>query len=127
MPIDDVLIEQVLINLLENAAKYTPAGSPIEISATLRPGEVLVTVADRGPGVPDEERERIFEKFHRAARGAGGIGLGLAICRGIITAHGGRLWVDHRAGGGAAFRFTLPIVGVPPTLEQEPDEEVAAP
>ncbi len=125
VPIDDVLIEQVLINLLENAAKYTPAGSPVEVSATLRPDEVLVTVADRGPGVPDEERERIFEKFHRAARGAGGIGLGLAICRGIITAHGGRLWVDHRPGGGAAFRFTLPIVGVPPTLEQEPDEEVA--
>ena len=127
VPIDDVLIEQVLINLLENAAKYTPAGSPVEISAILRPDGVLVTVADRGPGVPDDERERIFEKFHRAARGAGGIGLGLAICRGIITAHGGRLWVDHRPGGGAAFRFTLPIVGVPPTLEQEPDEEVAAP
>ncbi|HMU60480.1 MAG TPA: sensor histidine kinase KdpD [Gemmatimonadales bacterium] len=125
--IDDVLIEQVLINLLENVAKYTPAGSPVEISAALRPDEVLVTVADRGPGVPDEERERIFEKFHRAARGAGGIGLGLAICRGIIMAHGGRLWVDHRLGGGAAFRFTLPIVGVPPAFDQEPDVEAVAP
>lgn len=126
VPIDDVLIEQVLINLLENAAKYTPAGSPIDIAVAARPGEVLVTVADRGPGVPDEERERIFEKFHRADRGAGGIGLGLAICRGIVTAHGGRLWVDHRPGGGAAFRFTLPIVGEPPTLEAEPAEEPAA-
>jgi two-component system sensor histidine kinase KdpD len=120
---DDVLIEQVLINLLENAAKYTPAGSPIEISASVLQGEVMVTVADRGPGVPPEESERIFEKFHRAARGAGGVGLGLAICRGIVTAHGGRIWVDSREGGGAAFRFTLPIIGTPPTLEREPGEE----
>ena len=68
-----------------------------------------MTVADRGPGVPDEERERIFEKFHRAAGGGGGIGLGLAICRGIVTAHGGRIWAEPRAGGGAVFRFTLPV------------------
>jgi two-component system sensor histidine kinase KdpD len=126
VPIDDVLIEQVLINLLENAAKYTPAGTPIEISASVLQGEVMVTVADRGPGVPPEESERIFEKFHRAARGAGGVGLGLAICRGIVTAHGGRLWVDSREGGGAAFRFTLPIIGIPPTLEREPGEEEVA-
>ena len=126
VPIDDVLIEQVLINLLENAAKYTPAGSPIDISASARRGEVLVTVADRGPGVPPEESERIFEKFHRAARGAGGVGLGLAICRGIIKAHGGRLWVDPREGGGAAFRFTLPIIGTPPTFERESGEVEAA-
>jgi len=126
VPIDDVLIEQVLINLLENAAKYTPAGSPIEISASARHGEVQVTVADRGPGVPPEESEKIFEKFHRAGRGAGGVGLGLAICRGIIRAHGGRLWVDSREGGGAAFRFTLPIIGVPPAFERESGEfEVA--
>ncbi len=126
VPIDDVLIEQVLINLLENAAKYTPAGTPVEIRAVARPGDVLVTVADRGPGVPLEESEKIFEKFHRAARGAGGVGLGLAICRGIIKAHGGRLWVDPREGGGAAFRFTLPIIGVPPTLERDSGELEAA-
>ncbi len=126
VPIDDVLIEQVLINLLENAAKYTPAGSPIEISASARRSEVLVTVADRGPGVPTEESEKIFEKFHRAARGAGGVGLGLAICRGIIKAHGGRLWVDAREGGGAAFRFTLPIIGTPPDFEREHGELEAA-
>ena len=116
----------MLINLLENAAKYTPAGSPIEISAVARAGEVLMTVADRGPGVPPEESERIFEKFHRAARGAGGVGLGLAICRGMVMAHGGRLWVDPREGGGAAFRFTLPIIGTPPTLDREPGESEAA-
>ena len=122
VPIDDVLIEQVILNLLENAAKYTPAGSAIDVEAEARRGEVLVTVADRGPGVPEGEEEKIFEKFHRASRGAGGIGLGLAICRGIITAHGGRIWVDHRAGGGAVFRFTLPIVGTPPSVERESSE-----
>ena len=126
VPIDDVLIEQVLINLLENAAKYTPAGSPIDISAVARPGEVQVTVADRGPGVPPGESELIFEKFHRAERGAGGVGLGLAICRGIVKAHGGRLWVDSREGGGAAFRFTLPIIGTPPVFERESGEFEAA-
>jgi two-component system sensor histidine kinase KdpD len=114
VPVDDLLIEQVLINLLENAMRHTPPGTPIEVTAEARLGEVLVTVADRGPGVPEAEQERIFEKFHRATGGAGGIGLGLAICRGIVTAHGGRIWVEPRTGGGAAFRFTLPVVGAPP-------------
>ena len=118
MPIDDVLIEQVLINLLENAAKYTPAGSPIEVSASARRRRgAWSTVADRGPGCRPEESEKIFEKFHRGgARGAGGVGLGLTICRGIVKAHGGRLWVDSREGGGAAFRFTLPIDRRPPHI-----------
>jgi two-component system sensor histidine kinase KdpD len=119
VPIDDVLIEQVLINLLENAAKYTPAGSPIELSAETEPGSVVLTVADHGPGVPPGEEERIFEKFHRAGRGAGGIGLGLAICRGIVAAHGGRIWVESRPQGGALFRFTVPITGQPPSLEDD--------
>jgi two-component system sensor histidine kinase KdpD len=126
VPIDDVLVEQVIINLLENAAKYTPAGTAIDVEAVSRGGEVIVGVADRGPGVPVGEEERIFEKFHRASRGAGGIGLGLAICRGIITAHAGRIWVDHRAGGGAVFRFTLPIVGTPPAVEAESTETSVA-
>ncbi|MDX2192044.1 MAG: sensor histidine kinase KdpD [Gemmatimonadales bacterium] len=120
VPIDDVLIGQVLINLLENAARHTPEGTPIAICATAGAGEVEVTVADRGPGVPAAEREAIFEKFHRAAGGAGGTGLGLAICRGIVTAHGGRIRVEPRDGGGAAFRFTLPMVGTPPVTEPEP-------
>jgi two-component system sensor histidine kinase KdpD len=108
VPLDGVLIEQVLVNLLENAAKYTPEGTPVEICA--RPGEgfVLVEVADRGPGLPEGEETRIFDKFHRVPRdsAAGGIGLGLTICRGIITAHGGRIWAENRPGGGAVFRFT---------------------
>jgi two-component system sensor histidine kinase KdpD len=107
---DPVLIEQVLINLLENATKYTPAGSPLDISARTTNGEVEVEVADRGPGVLPQDAERIFEKFYRAKESeGGGVGLGLTICRGITSAHGGRIWVEERPGGGAVFRFTLPM------------------
>ncbi len=110
VPFDPVLIEQVLVNLLENATKYTPAGSPIDVSALLRDGEVETEVADRGPGVAKADVGRVFEKFYRAREGeGGGVGLGLTICRGIVGAHGGRIWVDDRPGGGAAFHFTLPI------------------
>ncbi len=114
--VDDILLEQVFINLLENAAKYTPAASPIEISGVARDGEVTVSVADRGPGIPSGDEQRIFEKFYRAVQGdtVGGVGLGLAICRGIIVAHGGRIWAERRPGGGSIFRFTLPQDGVPP-------------
>jgi two-component system sensor histidine kinase KdpD len=117
VPIDEVLIEQVFINLLENAVKYTGAGSPITISAWMEDGAVVVEVADRGPGVPAGTEEEIFHKFYRV-RGAGtqgssGAGLGLTICRGIILAHGGRIWVQPRECGGASFRFTLPLQGPP--------------
>jgi two-component system sensor histidine kinase KdpD len=108
IPLDGVLISQVFINLLENAAKYTPPGSPIDISAVRDNGGVMVEVADRGPGLPAGEEARIFDKFHRAANGASGAGLGLAICRAIVEAHGGRMWAENRVGGGASFRFTLP-------------------
>jgi two-component system sensor histidine kinase KdpD len=116
VPIDGVLVEQLLINLLENAAKYSPIGSPIEISARQEKDELLVEVADCGPGVPPEAAQKIFEKFYRLPRErqGGGAGLGLAICRAIVEAHGGRIWVDRGEGGGAAFRFTLPITGAPP-------------
>jgi two-component system sensor histidine kinase KdpD len=116
IPLDAVLIEQVFVNLLENAVKYTPAGTPIEISAVAEGSVVRVEVADQGPGLPVGEESRVFDKFYRApgAVAQGGIGLGLTICRGIITAHGGRIWAENRPGGGAAFRFTLPLTGVPP-------------
>jgi two-component system sensor histidine kinase KdpD len=117
VPLDEVTVDQVLTNLLENALKYTPSGSPIEITARKVEGGVEVEIADRGPGIPAGEEERIFEKFHRAAAGKGGVGLGLTICRGIVAAHGGRLYVENRIGGGAAFRFTLPIVGEAPRVE----------
>jgi two-component system sensor histidine kinase KdpD len=116
VPLDSVLIEQVLINLLENALKYTPPGSPIEIIASSAPDSVTVTVADRGPGIPPGDERRIFDKFYRAhSEGdGGGVGLGLTICRGIVEAHGGRIWAENRPGGGAAFHFTLPVEGTPP-------------
>jgi len=115
VPMDAVLIEQVFVNLLENAAKYTPAGTPIEIAAAVLDGVVRVDVLDRGPGIPAGEEARIFEKFYRVAGGgpATGVGLGLTICRGIVTAHGGRIWVENRSGGGAAFHFTLPLGSTP--------------
>lgn len=115
IPLDSVLISQVFINLLENAAKYTPTGTPIDVSAwhDQAQGMVQVEVADRGPGLPPGDEARIFEKFQRAPQGANGpstgAGLGLAICRAIVEAHGGRIWAGNRDGGGAAFRFTLPL------------------
>jgi two-component system sensor histidine kinase KdpD len=118
VPIDELLIEQVFINLLENAAKYTPPGTPITIEASAQDGAVLVEVADRGPGIPPEAREAVFRKFFRSPQAdhpeqSMGAGLGLTICRGIITAHGGKIWVETPAAGGAAFRFTLPLDGPP--------------
>jgi two-component system sensor histidine kinase KdpD len=124
VPVDEVLLEQVFVNLLENAARYTSPGTPIELGAEERgPQEVIAYVADRGPGIPAGEEERIFEKFHRAGSTVGsGVGLGLTICRGIVTAHGGRMWAENRIGGGAVFRFTIPITGTPPTIAIEAAE-----
>jgi two-component system sensor histidine kinase KdpD len=108
--LDPALIEQVLVNLLENATKYTPPGSPIDVSVQPSDDEITVDVADRGPGVAPEAAERVFDKFYRVREGeGGGVGLGLTICRGIVSAHGGRIWVEDRPGGGALFRFTLPL------------------
>lgn len=119
VPFDSILLQQVLVNLLENAAKYTPEGTEITVSATLSgDSAVEITVADRGPGLRDGDEEKIFGKFYRAEQGkGGGVGLGLTICKGIVTAHGGKIWATSRAGGGAAFHFTLPIEGSPPSLD----------
>lgn len=116
VPIDEILVEQVFVNLLENAVRYTPAGTPLEVRAEPAGDAVLVEVADRGPGLAAGQEEAVFHKFFQGdgARAAGGAGLGLTICRGIVTAHGGRMWAARRDGGGAAFSFTLPLDGVPP-------------
>ncbi len=116
---DEVLIEQLLVNLLENAAKHTAPGTPIEVRAERNDGGVTVEVADRGPGIPPGDEERVFEKFHRgrAEGGAAGVGLGLAICRAIATAHGGRIWAENRPRGGASFKVALPSQGEPPKIE----------
>jgi len=115
VPIDALLVGQVIVNLLENAVKYTPPESPIEIGAAVVERAVEIWVADRGPGVAADVA--IFEKF---ARGAAGAGLGLAICRGVVHAHGGRIWAEPRPGGGSRFRFVLPLEGEPPTVASEP-------
>lgn len=115
--IDDVLIEQVLINLLDNAIKYTGSESPLELSAVVSDGMVMVQLADRGPGLDPGAEERVFEKFHRGSSGpTQGAGLGLPICRGIIEAHGGRIWAQNRPDGGAVFCFTLPMESSPAHL-----------
>ncbi len=125
--IDAVLIEQVLINLLENAAKYAPPGSPIDMTAEVKRAAVEMAVADRGPGIPPEEERRIFEKFYQLHPDReGGVGLGLTICRGIVQAHGGRIWAEKRPGGGAVFRFTLPAEQHPPVMEPETTERSRA-
>ncbi|HXV80204.1 MAG TPA: sensor histidine kinase KdpD [Candidatus Binatia bacterium] len=122
--IDGVLLEQVVINLLENAAKYAPAGSMIELSASAGDREVLVDVADRGQGIPLGDEVRIFDKFYRAKPAReGGVGLGLTICRGIIEAHGGRIWAENRSGGGAVFRFSIPLTEEQPPVASEHTEE----
>jgi two-component system sensor histidine kinase KdpD len=124
VPLDGILIEQVLVNLIENALKYSPLESPIDVSAARVDRDVVVAIADRGPGLPVGEEERVFDKFHRVeSRGRpGGVGLGLTLCRGIVTAHGGRIWAENRPEGGAVFRFTLPLEGTPPSVAPEPAE-----
>jgi len=127
IPVDPVLFEQVFVNLLENAVKYTPAASPIEISARASGTELEIRLADRGPGIPVGEEERIFEKFDRGEHaGGGGVGLGLPICRGIMQAHGGTIVAGNRPGGGAEFRIRLPLTETPPTVAAEPTGEAAA-
>jgi two-component system, OmpR family, sensor histidine kinase KdpD len=107
----------VFINLLENVARYCPPGTPVTIEAAPRDAGIVVSVADHGPGIADGEEEAVFRKFYRAggaeAANRTGAGLGLTICRGIITAHGGRIWVEPTPGGGATFRFLLPSEGPP--------------
>ncbi|GHO82845.1 ATP-binding protein [Dictyobacter formicarum] len=113
--LDYLQIDQVITNLLENAVRYTPPDSPLEITVESNDHEIIVSVADRGPGIPQSDLERIFDKFYRVsgarrrATSIMGTGLGLAVCRGLIEAHGGRIWVENRPGGGAIFRFTLPL------------------
>lgn len=123
--VDAVLFEQVVANLLENAARYTPPDTPVTVEASVTGGELRLAVIDRGPGIPVGEEERIFEKFHRGApeSSPGGAGLGLAICRAVVEAHGGRIRAENVPGGGAAFRLHVPQPGEPPRLEAEDEGE----
>lgn len=122
--VDSVMIEQVLINLLENAVRYTPAGSDLEIGAEISKRAVKISVADRGPGIPKGKEEKLFEKFYQTRHEAAqsGVGLGLAICRAIVEIHGGRIFASNRGSGGAEFTFVLPQDQPPPDLEKQAEQ-----
>jgi two-component system, OmpR family, sensor histidine kinase KdpD len=108
--VDHTLIEQAVAKLLANAGSHTPARLPIEVDAEYTSDHLLISVSDRGPGIPIEATERLFEKFYRGGnRKTGGLGLGLSIARGLIEAHGGRLTAENRDGGGARFTIKLPV------------------
>jgi len=122
VPLDGGLMEQVLLNLLANARIHA-GGGPVGLAAWAGPDTVELAVEDRGPGVPAEYHQRIFDKFFRMPdrQGDGGTGLGLAICDAIVKAHGGRIWVEDREGGGARFRISLPAGGAPPLPPLAPE------
>jgi two-component system sensor histidine kinase KdpD len=124
---DDVLIEQTLINLLDNAVKYSPPETPLLIRAERLPDAAAIEVADRGEGFRPGDEDRVLEMFFRgAARDSRrGSGLGLAICRAIAEAHGGSIRAANRPGGGAGVRFTLPFDGPPPQVVLEPETSAA--
>jgi len=109
---DPLLLKLVVSNLLENAMKYTPANQPIEVKMERKTRTVILMVADNGSGIPDEEKERVFEKFYRIGneltRGSKGTGLGLYLCKRIVRSHGGTIKIHNNKPGGAIFVVTLP-------------------
>jgi two-component system sensor histidine kinase KdpD len=120
LPLDYIEIDEVVSNLVENAVKYTPSGTTIELSVRPVGAEVVVSVADHGPGIPPAALPRLFEPFYRAPGSkAKGTGLGLAVARGLVEAHGGRIWADNRDGGGAIVSFALPAGAGVPEMEKE--------
>jgi signal transduction histidine kinase len=122
-------IHQVLFNLLDNAFRFTPHGGNVTVSAVHRDGSCEVTVEDTGPGIPAEHLGLIFERFYRVdasrSRDDGGTGIGLAIARSVVEAHGGRIWAENREGGGSRFRFALPVDGRPPAARLSAQDEAA--
>jgi two-component system, OmpR family, sensor histidine kinase KdpD len=127
--VDPVRLDQVLTNLLDNARGYA-AGSPVQVVARQVGDTVELRVVDHGPGIPGPERERVFDQFYRLKGGGKrpeGTGMGLAICRGIVEAHGGRLRVETTPGGGASFVLTLPVSSRPAPAAEEPEPEAARP
>jgi two-component system sensor histidine kinase KdpD len=109
--VDFVLMVHVLSNLLDNALKYSPPNSPLEVVAQHEGQEVRISVLDQGIGIPQDDLEKVFDKFYRVQRpeNVTGTGLGLAICRGIVEAHGGRIWAEQREGKGTRMIIGLPI------------------
>jgi len=121
IPVDPVQLDQVVTNLLENAARFSPPGGEITISVSPWQRSMQVRIADQGPGIPSEDRERVFDAFYRgdAMNGRSGSGLGLAIARAIVLAHGGRIWIEGSPSGGTAVVFQLPMTDEEPA-QQEP-------
>jgi two-component system sensor histidine kinase KdpD len=121
--IDAVLMERVLCNVLENAAKFSQPGAEITISAEVEDDRLALSICDRGSGFPPGSLPRVFDLFERGATESpvAGVGLGLAICRAIVEAHGGSIDASNRDGGGACVRIRLPIGGAP-VIEAEADE-----
>jgi two-component system sensor histidine kinase KdpD len=111
--------------LIENATKYAPPDTDVVVAARRDEGAVRITVSDRGPGIPASALARLFDPFYRVADGAarpGGLGLGLAVAKGLVEAHGGRIWAENRPGGGACFSLTLPVT----VLDDEHGRKAAA-
>jgi two-component system sensor histidine kinase KdpD len=126
--LDPVEIGEVLYNLVENAAKYAPPGTEIEIRVSPEPGAVRIEVLDRGPGIPAPALDHLFEPFYRAVDHKPrpkGLGLGLAVVKGLVQAHGGRVWAENRTGGGARFLFTLPATTAPADVPPVPNDALA--
>jgi PAS domain S-box-containing protein len=123
LDVDRERVFQVLSNLLSNALKFTPVGGRVRVAAKAEQGEVHFSVADTGPGIPESEIDHIFDRFwHARDMRQAGVGLGLAIARGIVEAHGGRIWVESEVGKGSTFHFTLPADRSAGTLPMpEPD------
>ena len=109
--LDMALFEQALVNLLDNAVKYSPPSEAIEIRVSQTELSARIEISDRGIGIPDGDLEHVFDKFYRVQRpeSVSGTGLGLAICKGIVEAHGGKIRAENRAGGGLRVIFTLPV------------------
>lgn len=115
--VDPVLFEQVFVNLIENAIKYTPHGTPLIVEARRAGEQVDIVFVDKGPGLPPGSEFQVFEKFYRGPHaGLKGAGLGLPICKGIVEAHGGTIRAETRSSGGAAFYICIPCGGTPPSL-----------
>jgi two-component system sensor histidine kinase KdpD len=123
LSVDALLLEQVFVNLLENAARYSPPGSPLAITAAMVGRNAEIRVRDHGPGIPAGAEAKIFDKFFRGTTvspdGRRGVGLGLAICRSVVEAHGGQISAANMPGGGAEFRIVLPCTEPPPKISEE--------
>ena len=117
---DCVLLELVVLNLLDNALKYSPRGTKIDIVAEMAAGHVQLSIADQGAGIPEADLNKVFDKFYRVRqpKQVSGTGLGLSICKGIVEAHGGSIWAELRPEGGTVIRFRLPPVSRTKTVDE---------